>query len=294
MKRLITTLLFVLLTPTTFSQELQGQFIEIDLGREYGFFSKSPAVLRAVSIAPTTSQPKQALLFFTGWPGILWIPENFQPQRMIQNSSKSKFFLTKNIELIAAQEIVLIMVDCPTDEWGSSTRSRDPMGCGDSYRSSQRHADDVRRLMSHLKERQGIEKFYVMGHSYGTVSSRWLAANLGQEIEGSIHSASLTHLSAPQNPRLTDYGNSLPKFSNDLIKQPYLYIHNDQDKCHSNQYPSIQKIAPDKLITVKGGVAEGDPCGGGHFHSYQGREVEALSAILRWVSTREVKPVVGE
>jgi hypothetical protein len=294
MKRLITALMLILLNVAAFSQDLQGQFIEIDLAREYGLFSKSPAVLRAVSIASTKSRPKQAMLFFPGWPGIMWIPENFQPERMVQNSSKSKFFVTKNLELFAAQEIVLVMIDCPTDEWGSSTRTRDPMGCGDSYRSSQRHADDIRKLIRHLRERQGVEKFYVMGHSYGTISSRWLAANLGNEIEGSIHSASLTHLSAPQNPRLTDYGNSLPRFSNDLISQPYLYIHNDQDQCHSNQYPSIQKIVPDRLITVKGGIAEGDPCGGGHLHSFQGREVEALNAILKWVNTREITPVVGE
>lgn len=294
MKYLIAALFWYLLAPATFSQDLQGQFIEVDLQREFGFFSKSPAVLRAVYVAPAKSRPKQAILFFSGWPGILWIPENFQPDKMIQNSAKSKFFVTKHLGMFAEQDLVLVMVDCPTDEWGNSTRTRDPMGCGDSYRSSQKHAQDIRRLMRHLHDHQGVEKFYVMGHSYGSISSRWLAANLGHEIEGSIHSASLTHMSAPQNPKLLDFGNSLPRFNNDLISKPYLYIHNAQDQCHSNQYPTIQKLVPDRLITVKGGAAEGDPCGGGHLHSYQGREVEALNAILKWVKTKEITPVVGE
>jgi hypothetical protein len=41
-------------------------------------------------------------------------------------------------------------------------------------------------------------------------------------------------------------------------------------------------------------VPEGDPCGGGHFHSYAGREVAVVDAILAWINKSEVMTVVGE
>ena len=82
-------------------------------------------------------------------------------------------------------------MDCPSDE-NSVAPGNKPLGCNDDYRSSSKHADDVRKIMALLKEKYGIKNFYVMGHSYGTISSKWLAKNLGTEIKGSIHSASMT------------------------------------------------------------------------------------------------------
>jgi hypothetical protein len=50
-----------------------------------------------------------------------------------------------------------------------------------------------------------VHNFFIMGHSYGAVSSKWLAKNLGSEIQGSIHSAAQTVAS----PRMRAYGYSV-------------------------------------------------------------------------------------
>jgi pimeloyl-ACP methyl ester carboxylesterase len=294
MSRLLRFLCLLICLPTAFAQDLKAQFVEVDLGREYGFFSKSPAVLRAVTVSPKTEEPKEAILFFIGWPGLLWLPENFEPQKLLDNSKNSRFHMFRDINFFATRDITFVVIDCPNDQWGSTLRSATPTGCGDSYRSSQMHADDIRRLMSHLKDKQGIEKFYVMGHSYGSISSRWLSINLGKEIEGSIHSASLTHMAAPKNPQLQDFGSSLQRLDPSKAANPYIFVHNEQDQCFATQYKSIQQPAQDKLITVKGGIAEGDPCGGGHLHSYQGKWPVVLDAIYKWIKTREIATTVGD
>lgn len=280
--------------PAAFAQDLKAQFVEVDLGREYGFFSKSPAVLRAVTVSPTTTEPKEAILFFIGWPGLLWLPENFEPQKLLDNSKNSRFHMFRDLNFFATRDITFVVIDCPNDQWGSTLRSMTPSGCGDSYRSSQMHADDIRRLMSHLKDKQGIEKFYVMGHSYGSISSRWLSINLGKEVEGSIHSASVTHKPAPNVPQLLDFGSSLQRIDPTKAASPYIFVHNERDQCDGTQYNSIKQVAADKLITVKGGIAEGDPCGGGHLHSYQGKWPVVLDAIYKWIKTREMATTVGD
>lgn len=294
MKKFVGILCFLFFLPSVFAQDLKAQFVEVDLGREYGFFSKSPAVLRAVTLTPTKEAPKEALLFFIGWPGILWLPEKFEPQKFLELTKNSRFHMFRDINFFARRDITFVVIDCPNDQWGSTLRSANPSGCGDSYRSSKTHADDIRRLMSHLKDSQGIKKFYIMGHSYGSISSRWLAINLGKEIEGSIHSASVTHIPAPNSPQLQDFGSSLQRLDITKAASPYIFVHNAQDQCHSTQYSPIQQLASDKLITVNGGIAEGDPCGGGHLHSYQGKWPSVLDAIYKWIKTREIATTIGD
>jgi pimeloyl-ACP methyl ester carboxylesterase len=272
------------------AQELSARFIQIDLGREYGFFSKSAAVLRAVSVESSQAPSKTALLFFSGWPGILWLPENPNLQRMLENTRSSQFYTRKHIDFVLSQGITMVSVDCPTDQWGTSQRSPDPYGCSDTYRSSEQHAKDVLRLIEHLKEHQGIEKIFIMGHSYGSVSSRWLAIRLGSQIQGSIHAASMSQVAGP---RFADYGSSVWRMDMSQASAPWVFMHNEQDQCKSTEYSAAAAVAKDRLMTIRGGLALGDPCGGGHYHSFQGRELEALGAVVKWINTGVVTPISG-
>jgi predicted alpha/beta hydrolase family esterase len=286
-------ILLLLCTPkgAAWAQDLKAQLIQIDLGREFGFFSKSPAQLRAVAIESSITPSKTALLFFPGWPGLLWLPENIQAERFITNAPNSRFYATRHIDLMPSKGVSFVMVDCPTDQWGSSQRSADPTGCSDSYRSSQQHAQDITRLITHLKDKQGVEKIYLMGHSYGSVSSRWLAIHLGDQIQGSIHSASMSYAAGM---RFADYGSSISRMDMGQAQAPWVFVHNLNDQCKTTPYAPIKAMADTRLITVRGGTPSGDPCGGGHYHSYQGRELEVLNAVARWITSHEVTLVTGE
>ncbi len=253
--------------------------IEIDRGRTEGVFTKSPVFQRAILSKPATPT-ETAVLFFRGYPGIARIQSVADKQRNLLR------FLRMNQRMFLEEGIALVIVDCPTDQWGAP--GPDPNSCFDDYRSSKEHADDVRSVIARLRNEHGISKIYIFGHSFGTISSRWLAKNLGNEITGSIHSAAMNG----RNPR--GYANSLSRFSYDTIAAPSLHVHNENDACPHTPYSIVKEYAGENLVTVRGGVPEGDPCGGTHLHSYQGREELVVRSIISWIKTKKVERLIGE
>ena len=263
------------------AQTIAPVLIEVDVGREAGVFSKSPVVQRAILLKPSTPSDT-ALLFYRGWSGIANIK--------IENDWKRNLnYLQNNTGLFSQAGIALVVMDCPSDE-NSIAPGNTPLACNDDYRSSLKHTDDVKKIMATLKEKYGITKFYIMGHSYGTISSKWLAKNLGNEIQGSIHSAAMTHAS----PRNRAYGYSVESFDMSALKAPVLNIHHGDDQCVHTPYSTVTAYSKNNLVTVRGGEGTGDVCGGTHLHSMGGREEETSKAVIKWIKTGQVQSTVGE
>lgn len=258
-------------------------FIDIDTGRTAGLFSKAPVYQRAIMLAKPTPQSEVALLFFRGAPGVWRLTDKTDFSRP---SSRGKLVR----DVYAAAGITLVFVDCPTDQWGAELppTSSGIVGCLDDYRSSMQHADDVRKVMQVLREQHGLKRFYIQGHSMGAVSSRWLAKNLGTEIEGSIHSAAAT------NPSNFKTAYSLNGFDYGALATPQLHVHHESDACPYTPYAKVKSYAGKNLVTVRGGMAQGDPCGVGHLHGFEGRDQEVAQTIADWILTRRMTPVVGE
>ena len=253
--------------------------IEIDRGRTEGVFTKSPVFQRAILTKPA-KLTETAVLFFRGNPGIARIQSVADKQRNLLP------FMRMNQQIFQEEGIALVIMDCPTDQWGAPGPL--PTSCHDSYRSSKEHADDVRSVIARLRDQHGFSKIYVMGHSLGTISSRWLAKNLGNEITGSIHSSAI-NVATPKG-----YGNSFSGFPYDTIAAPILHVHNENDACRVTPYSIVKEYAGENLVTVRGGVPEGDPCGGTHLHSYQGREELVVRSIISWIKTKKVDRLIGE
>jgi hypothetical protein len=223
-----------------------------------------------------------ALLFYRGWSGIANIKSENDWKRNLN-------YLQNNTELFAQAGIALVVMDCPSDE-NRVAPGNTPLACNDDYRASMRHADDVKKVMAILKDKYGMSQFYVMGHSYGTISSKWLAKNLGNEIKGSIHSAAMTHA----NVRNRIYGYSVESFDMSSLKAPVLNIHHGDDQCVHTPYSTVVAYSKNNLITVKGGQGTGDVCGGTHLHSMGGKEEETSKALIQWIKTGQIQSVVGE
>lgn len=263
------------------AQTIAPVLIEVDVGREAGVFSKSPVVQRAILLKPSTPSDT-ALLFYRGWSGIANIKTENDWKRNLN-------YLQNNTGLFSQAGIALVVMDCPSDE-NSIAPGNTPLACNDDYRSSLKHTDDVKKIMATIKEKYGITKFYIMGHSYGTISSKWLAKNLGNEIQGSIHSAAMTHAS----PRNRAYGYSVESFDMSTLKAPVLNIHHGDDQCVHTPYSTVTAYSKNNLVTVKGGEGTGDVCGGTHLHSMGGREEETSKAVIKWIKTGQVQSTVGE
>ena len=253
--------------------------IEIDRGRTEGVFAKSPVFQRAI-LAKPANPTGTALLYFRGYPGIARI------QSVADKHGNLQPFMRMNQRIFAEEGIALVLMDCPTDQWGAPGHR--PTGCLDGYRSSQEHADDVRSVIARLRDEHGLARIFLMGHSFGTISSRWLAKHLGNEISGSIHSASMN------GRNRIGYANSLSGFSYGAIASPVLHVHNENDACPHTPYSIVKEYAGENLVTVRGGVAEGDPCGGGHLHSHQGHEERVVRSIISWMKTGKVDRLIGE
>lgn len=255
-------------------QAVKSQLVEVDLGRTEGFFSKSPVSIRALALTSAQAPPSgTALLWFRGWPGVAQIKDEEDWKRR----GNLNFFL-RSLHIVLQEGITLVLMDCPTDQWG--VQAGQPQRCNDQYRQSTQYADDVRRVMAHLREAGGIHRFFLMGHSYGTISSRWLAIHLGDEIQGSIHSASMTGLHRAPNSL---YGTSVSRMDMGRVRSPYVFLHHAEDLCKSTGYEAIQAIAGPRLITLTGGEPTGDVCGGTHYHSYRGIEPLAAKAVVDWI-----------
>ena len=246
--------------------------IDIDLGRTSGAFSRETVHERAI-LAKPEKPTDTALLFFRGYPGIAKIESVEDKSRNLQP------FMRNNQRLFADEGIALVVMDCPTDQWTS---------CVDAYRSSAQHADDVRRVMAKLKEDYGLTRIYIMGHSFGTISSRWLGKNLGTEIAGTIHSSSMN------GTNRMGYANSLNNFNYASIAAPTLHVHNENDLCPNTPYGAVKGYSGANLVTVRGGIAQGDRYGAGNLHSHQGREEVVVRTIIGWIKTGKAEAVIGE
>src|SRR5947209_7340212 len=144
-----------------------------------------------------------------------------------------------------------------------------------------------RAILAKLKNDYGVSRVFIMGHSMGTISSRWLAKNLGKEIDGSIHSSSMNGRNG------FGYANSLLGFDYASIAAPQLHIHNENDSCQHTPYSMVKAYAGENLVTVHGGVEDGDPCGAGNLHSHQGNEEAVVRAIISWIKTGKVDRLIG-
>jgi len=261
------------------AQTIKPLLIEVETGRESGLISKSPVVQRAILLKSSVPSDT-ALLFYRGWSGIANIKSENDWKRNLN-------FLREHTETFAQSGISLVVMDCPSDE-NRVAAGNTPLGCSDDYRSSKKHADDVRKVIDLLKEKHSLKKFYVMGHSYGAISSKWLAKNLGDELSGSIHSAAQTVAT-----RDRAYAYSMESFYMKTLKALVLNLHHADDQCTYTPYSTVVAYSNNNLISVKGGVPNGDVCGGGHYHSYEGREEVASKAIIKWIKTGQVEAVIG-
>jgi pimeloyl-ACP methyl ester carboxylesterase len=227
------------------------------------------------------SHPNIAVLLFAGYPGVLHLRNN--NDGTVAYDLRGNFLIRARRHLIN-EHIFTVMVDCPQDQWVS---------CDDRYRTSDQHAQDVAAVIDKVRSVSGAEKVYLMGTSYGTESSSFLALKLGSKVDGAIHTASFTDPGS-QGGR----GHGLPMWNFDWtsVKADQLFVHHKYDPCHLTQYRSVvSRKGHAPLITVQGSKnARGNACDAFTAHGFVGRERSTMLAIADWISSRKVQEVVGQ
>lgn len=188
-------------------------------------------------------------------------------------------YLYDNADVFLDAGISLVATGCPTDQIERYGQ------CYDDYRKSSEYADDFSRIISHLKEKHGYEKFYVFGHSSGGISTRWLSVNLSSQISGIVNSSIMNGVAG-------SLASSTVNFDMKKITVPVLNIAHEDDQCPSTPYHIVKNYSNGNLVTVKGGGTSGHVCGGSNHHSFEGRQRGVSKAIVRWIATQQVQTIV--
>jgi hypothetical protein len=212
--------------------------------------------------------PTTAVLLFAGFPGVLHLKD--EEGNITYDLAGN--FLIRARRFLNTDSNFTVMVDCPVDKW---------FACDDLYRSSDEHAADVSDVIAALKKEFGAQKIYIVGTSYGTVSSGFLARNLSSQLDGVIHTSTIT------DPRgAKSHGALMDSFDWSQAKVPQLFVHHKYDPCHATRYSSIVERKKDiPLITVEGSKnVSGEACEAFSAHGFVGREKAVMTAIGDWIS----------
>ncbi|RDK12088.1 alpha/beta hydrolase [Cupriavidus lacunae] len=226
------------------------------------------------------SQPQVAALLFPGYPGVLkvQVAAGGAPGYQLRGN-----FLVRARRHLVSDKVLTVMVDCPTARWEH---------CDDAYRTSDQYAQDIGAAIDKLKADLGVSKIYLVGTSYGTVSSAFLALKLAGRIDGAVHTATFTD---PRVGKGLSHGLPMRDFNWAAVKTDQLFVHHQDDPCPLTQYRSIvARKGSLPLVTVHGTKgARGEPCEAFSAHGFVGRERAVMLAISDWMLSRNVQQAVG-
>ncbi len=228
------------------------------------------------------AKPTVAALLFPGYPGVLRVEA--------QNGGAPEFqlrgnFLVRARRHLVNDDVMTVLVDCPKDRWTS---------CDDNYRTSDQYAADIGAAIDRLKADLGVGKVYLIGTSYGTVSTAFLARKLDGRIDGAVHTSTFTDPRAGRG-RGVAHGLVMWDFDWSVAHVDQLFVHHQDDPCPLTQYRTIAaRHGSIPLITVQGSKgARGEPCEAFSQHGFAGRERPVMLAIGDWIATRKVAQTVG-
>lgn len=237
------------------------------------------AELRLVVSKRQNTSPTTAVLLFAGYPGVLKVRE----EAGVPMFSLGGNFLLRARRFLNTDKLFTVLVDCPTDKWEA---------CEDDYRTSPEHVADIADVVAALRADGGATALYLVGTSYGTVSSSFLARSLTGKIEGAVHTATFTD---PRSGGKHRHGAAMASFDWTKATVPQLFVHHRDDPCELTRYSSVFQRRNDlPLITVEG-VKEprGDACLAFTAHGFVGRERAVMTAIRDWITDRKVAATVS-
>jgi dienelactone hydrolase len=225
---------------------------------------------RFLYLAP--ENPQASVILFAGGHGGLQIRPNGRLTWEEEN------FLVRTRQLFAKNGLSVAVVDAPSD------RQAAPFLGG--FRQKPEHVADIKAVIAWLKQQANIP-VWLVGTSMGTLSAAYSATQSGPGDGG------------PDGLVLTstilsfDAGRPVPAMPLQKIVIPVLVVHHEKDGCKNCAYSLIPDLmeklssTPKKeLMTFKGGVNRGDPCGALAHHGFNGLEKEVVTKIAEWIRTK--------
>lgn len=216
----------------------------------------------------TPEHPKASVVLFAGGHGGLRITDDGAIRWGKRN------FLVRTRQMFADQGLTVAVVDAPSDRQGPPYLDR--------FRETQEHVVDIKAVIAWLRQQANVP-VWLVGTSRGTLSAAYVTTQLtgAEGPDGLVLTSTI----------LTDRrATPVPQMQLGNIRIPVMVIHHEEDGCIACQPAYLPRLmskltaAPRKeLITVSGGVDEGDPCEAMSHHGFNGNEQEIVSKAADWI-----------
>lgn len=218
---------------------------------------------------PPNTIPKVVVIAFVGGSGVVELAGKQVPLKF---GPTTNFLIRVRNDLVNA-DVAEVVVDAPSDKL--------PRGMSDDFRLGPDHLIDIRAVTADVKKRFPDAKVFLMGTSRGTVSAAALAAKLGDEVQGTILTSTVT-----QRDR---EGQALSTFGFASIKVPVLLVHHRDDGCKTSPYWGVERLAKSwPLVSVSGGAPpQSGQCDPQSPHGYFGQDAAVAKAMKDWMFGRE-------
>ena len=209
----------------------------------------------------TPPEPKAAVVLFAGGHGGLQI----FPGGSFKWGEGN--FLVRSRELFAEQQLVVAVVDAPSD------RQRPPYLAG--FRQTPEHAADIKAVIAWLRAQTKVP-VWLVGTSRGTQSAAYLATQLdgAEGPDGVVLTSTIL---------TDDAGRPVPAMPLERVRVPVIIAHHEQDGCKHCRFSDLPlltgKLKDAKLLTFKGGFDRGDPCEAFAHHGFNGIERDVVAKI---------------
>lgn len=186
-------------------------------------------------------------------------------------------FLVRSRRWFVERGFAVAVVDAPSD------RQSPPFLGG--FRQTPQHEQDIKAVMAWLRQQAAVP-VWLIGTSRGTQSAAYIATQLDQ-ASGGPDGLVLTSTILRDNKG----GRAVPEMPLSRLRIPVLVLHHEQDACRLCAFSDIpglmdalSAVAQKELISVRGGISQGDPCEARAYHGYNGIEQDVVTRIADWIS----------
>lgn len=226
------------------------------------FSSGQDVVTRAIVITP--EKPIGYVILLPGGDGDIGLT----PSGAIGNRKMADNFVVRTRNMFADAGFTTVVLDapcCPT--FGLFSKEQ-----------YLKHLEALRTIAVTLKKESGLPLWIV-----GTSASAGRLALMTPKIQDDVAIAGValtaTTLSLP----------FMPMAGAARIAVPVLVVHHRDDGCKYCKPEEVQPFVDSlgtsskKLVWIEGGASAGDPCHEWGYHGFNGKESEAVGAVIRWI-----------
>jgi hypothetical protein len=213
--------------------------------------------------APEKGKARAVAILFAGGPGKVDLERETARTTFDRGN-----FLVRSRQLFVHNGIAAAVVDAPSDQ---------PQGMDDQFRLGGAHAEDIGKVIAHLRTRFPSLPVFLVGTSRGTISAASIGKHAGKAVDGVVLTATL-FLATKKQPGLSGFD-----FAS--ISTPLLFVHHLDDGCPYTPHSSARRLADRyPLISVSGGPApQSQPCEALSAHGFLGKEADTVNAIAKWM-----------